>query len=251
MRDQLKLLEELQRHDAKIQELDRARKALPEKLDGLRADLKKVEAMLAREHEELDEHDRWRREREEELRQRADQVAKAKAKLGQVKTSKEYNLGQNEMEASRKMAAETEVSLSQANEAAEAKRKTLVTHEADVEKMREHVRGEEADAARRGEALTAEIDGLKGAREAAAHAVRPDVLKKYNAIQMRRGLAVVAVKDGTCSGCRMRIPPQLFNILQRGNSVELCPTCNRIIYWSKLMEDPDGKPSEAPAEKQP
>jgi hypothetical protein len=55
---------------------------------------------------------------------------------------------------------------------------------------------------------------------------------------MRKGLAVVAVKDGTCRGCNMRIPPQLYNVLQRGNSLELCPTCNRIIYWARLLEEP-------------
>jgi predicted nucleic acid-binding Zn-ribbon protein len=106
------------------------------------------------------------------------------------------------------------------------------------------VRREEADADKRTATITEEIASLQGAREHAAKAVRPDVLKKYSAIHMKKGLAVVAVVSGTCSGCRMRIPPQLFNILQRGNSIELCPTCNRIIYWSKLMEDPDGKPSE-------
>jgi predicted nucleic acid-binding Zn-ribbon protein len=42
----------------------------------------------------------------------------------------------------------------------------------------------------------------------------------------------------------MNIPPQLFNMIQRGNSIELCGTCNRIIYWDKLLENPDGAPSE-------
>ena len=57
---------------------------------------------------------------------------------------------------------------------------------------------------------------------------------------MRRGLAVAPVQNGTCQGCNMNIPPQLFNQLQRGDSIELCATCNRIIYWDKLLENPDG-----------
>ena len=77
--------------------------------------------------------------------------------------------------------------------------------------------------------------------------MRSDVLKKYSAIRMRRGLALVPVKNGTCQGCNMNIPPQLFNTLQRGNSIEVCGNCNRIIYWDKLMEDPDGQPAVAPA----
>ena len=54
---------------------------------------------------------------------------------------------------------------------------------------------------------------------------------------MRRGLAVVPVVKGVCQGCHMSIPPQLFNLLQRGTTMETCPTCNRIIYWSELMKE--------------
>jgi predicted nucleic acid-binding Zn-ribbon protein len=65
----------------------------------------------------------------------------------------------------------------------------------------------------------------------------PYVIKRYSTIRMRRGLAVVSVKNGTCQGCNMNIPPQLYNTLQRGNSLELCPNCNRIIYWARLLEE--------------
>ena len=35
----------------------------------------------------------------------------------------------------------------------------------------------------------------------------------------------------------MNIPPQLYNILQRGQTVETCPSCHRIIYWEEIMKD--------------
>ena len=67
--------------------------------------------------------------------------------------------------------------------------------------------------------------------------VKPEVLKRYGTIRMRRGLAVVSVRNGTCQGCNMNIPPQLYNTLQRGLSIETCPSCHRIIYWEDLMKD--------------
>jgi len=60
------------------------------------------------------------------------------------------------------------------------------------------------------------------------------------------------VRNGTCQGCNMNIPPQLYNQLQRGDTIELCGTCNRIIYWDKLLENPDGEaadPKVKPADK--
>ncbi len=219
MRDQLRLLEELQRHDARIQELEGARRAIPAKLDAMRADLSKVEDLLTRERSELQETEKWRRDKDTDMKAEEQQLSKAKAKLGQVKTSKEYMATQREVETNRKAAAGTEEMLLTVMQASEAARTRITEHEGDVEKLRQHVTSEEGEAKTKLEAIDTEIAKLKVDREAAAKAVRADVLKKYGAIRMRRGLAVVPVHNGTCGGCNMNIPPQLFNILQRGNSI--------------------------------
>jgi len=48
----------------------------------------------------------------------------------------------------------------------------------------------------------------------------------------RGGLAVVEVRGGICQGCRMHVPPQLFNEIQRNlERVFVCPSCQRILYF--------------------
>jgi predicted nucleic acid-binding Zn-ribbon protein len=47
----------------------------------------------------------------------------------------------------------------------------------------------------------------------------------------RNGLAVAEAKGGTCQGCRMRLPPQLYNEIQRHSQVHFCPNCQRILYY--------------------
>ena len=84
--------------------------------------------------------------------------------------------------------------------------------------------------------IEAKIAELRVERDKLAADVKPDVLKRYSNIRMRRGLAVVSVRNGTCQGCNMNIPPQLYNVLQRGVSLETCPSCHRIIYWDDLMK---------------
>ena len=37
------------------------------------------------------------------------------------------------------------------------------------------------------------------------------------------------------------MPDTPLHIIQRGNSLELCPNCNRIIYWSRLLEPEESK----------
>jgi uncharacterized protein len=85
--------------------------------------------------------------------------------------------------------------------------------------------------------IETKIAELRVERDKLAKAVKADVLKRYGAIRLRRGLAVVSVKNGTCQGCNMNIPPQLYNTLQRGQTVETCPSCHRIIYWEEIMKD--------------
>jgi len=34
----------------------------------------------------------------------------------------------------------------------------------------------------------------------------------------------------------MNVPPQLYHTLPRGNTLETCPYCHRIIYWEEIMK---------------
>jgi predicted nucleic acid-binding Zn-ribbon protein len=237
LKEQLRLLEELQRYDARIQEHESALKSLPEKLQTLKNDLTRVEGMLAKERQALADTEKFRRDLEGQLKTDESNIAKTKAKLSQVKTGKDYMAAQREMEATRKLVGEREEEILRLIEAIEASKKSIATHEKDVAELREHVAREEAATGTKLDELRGKIGGEKTQRDVIAAKVRADVLKKYSAIRIRRGLAVVPVVSGTCQGCHMAIPPQLFNILQRAQTVETCPTCNRIIYWDELMKE--------------
>ena len=159
---------------------------------------------------------------------------------------------ERELQATRKSAQEREEEVAQARRApSETAKKSIEQHEADFAALKEHVDGEEKAARSKIAELDAQIADERKLREVAAARVRPDVLKKYSAIRMRRGLAMVPVNNGTCQGCNMNIPPQVFNQLQRGDSIELCGNCNRIIYWDKMMENPDGAPPNAGKDQSP
>jgi predicted nucleic acid-binding Zn-ribbon protein len=248
LKDQLLLLTELQRHDAKIQELEQMKKAFPAKLETMNADVRRVEQMLERERNQLTETESWRKRQEDEAKSDEDRALQAKQRSAAVKNAKEYMASERELQATRKSAQERQEEVGKLVDAVATAKKSIEQHEADFHALKEHVATEEKAAAEK----TAELDGQIAAerklREVAAARVRPDVLKKYSAIRMRRGLAMAPVKNGTCQGCNMNIPPQVFNQLQRGDSIELCGTCNRIIYWDKLLESPDGAPAE-PKEK--
>ena len=252
MKEQLLLLTELQRHDARIQELEQMVKAFPAKLEAMSADVKRVETMLERERTQLAESESWRTRQEDEMKSEETRALQAKQRSAAVKNAKEYMANERELQATRKNAQEREEEVLKLVGAVDTAKKSISQHEADFVALREHVASEEKVANEKIAELQSQIADERKQREVAAARVRPDVLKKYSAIRMRRGLAMAPVKNGTCQGCNMNIPPQLYNQLQRGDSIELCGTCNRIIYWDKLLENPDGEaadPKVKPADK--
>lgn len=242
MREQLKLLEELQRYDVRIQELEAARKAIPKKIGDMKEDLRRMEDLAGRERAELEATETWRRDQESDMKSEEQQLLKAKAKLTQVRTSKEYMATQREVETTRKQAQEAEEKLLKVMEAAETARARIAEHAQNVEHLRELVAKEEEAGGKELAEVERELETARGGRGRLTKSVQPDVLKKYESIARRRGLAVVAVHDGTCSGCHMNVPPQIYNMLQRGSTLELCPNCHRIVYWDKLVEEPAGEP---------
>ena len=241
MRDQLKRLEELQRHDAKIQELENALKAVPAKLAATQTDLARVEALLTSERAQLAETERYYAEQKGQLEQDEENVTGAKHKLAQAKNSKEYMAAQRETESRRDGVASREAEITKLVEAIEAKKKVLAERAQSVEEVRASVEKDAELARARVAEIEQKIAAIRGERDALTRDVRPEVLKRYSGIRIRRGLAVVGVRNGTCQGCNMNIPPQLYNVLQRGSSIETCPSCHRIIYWEDLMKDPSAE----------
>ncbi len=223
-------------------------KAFPAKLEAMNLDVKKVEGMLERERAQLTETESWRRRQEDEMKSEEARAVAAKQRSAAVKNAKEYMANERELQATRKSAQEREEEVLKLVDAVEGAKKSIAQHEADFTALKEHVSGEEKTAREKMGELEKQTADERKLREVAAKNVRPDVLKKYSAIRMRRGLAMAPVKNGTCQGCNMNIPPQLFNLLQRGDSIELCGNCNRIIYWDKLLENPDGAPAEPKTE---
>jgi predicted nucleic acid-binding Zn-ribbon protein len=237
LRDQLKRLEDLQRHDAKIQELESSLRAIPMKLAATQTDLARVEGLLSTERQALTETERYYSEQKGLMTDDEVQVAGAKHKLAQAKNSKEYMAAQREIEQRREALTAREGEITKLNDAVDAKKKLLSDRTGDVEQLKASISKDSDAAQTRMAEIEAKIAELRVERDKLATEVKPEVLKRYSSIRMRRGLAVVSVRNGTCQGCNMNIPPQLYNVIQRGQTVETCPSCHRIIYWEEIMKD--------------
>jgi predicted nucleic acid-binding Zn-ribbon protein len=102
--------------------------------------------------------------------------------------------------------------------------------QAELTALTEAWEAEQADLAERRTSLLAEIERLTADSEAQAARADAASLAQYRALRAKRPLAVAAVVQGQCQGCRIGQPTTL---LQRARNPELivpCASCGRILY---------------------
>jgi uncharacterized protein len=100
------------------------------------------------------------------------------------------------------------------------------------EKRRAELAASEKEIAAQVEDLKISISKQRVDRDLMARNIDATLLQRYETIFSRRGgLAVAEARGGTCQGCRMRLPPQLYNELQKHLQIHYCPNCRRILYF--------------------
>ena len=247
MRDQLKWLEELQKHDAKIKELSDALKSIPAKIVATETDLARVESLLSQERTQLEEARKYLGEQRQLLEMEGSQITNAKHKLSQSKNPREANAAQREIEQTREMSQSREGEIKKLVEAVTAKEKVLNERSGEVQALREGIEKDKEVSNAKAAEVQAQLSVLQGEREGLASKLRPDVLKRYAVIRNKKGQAVAPVRLGACSACNMNIPPQLYITVRRGVTIESCPYCHRIIYAEELLAELAAADAEAAA----
>jgi predicted nucleic acid-binding Zn-ribbon protein len=236
VREQLVFLLQLQQSDVKVRELETAVNQLPAKLEPLRRDLAKLQAMLDAESGKLAETNAWRKQQQEQIDREREALKIAQNKLQASKNSKEYGAASREVENKRKAISDRESELKKVSEVSSTSNTQLESRNKDVEGLRSELAASEAAQADQLAQLQAELAAAKATRDAARSSVEKQWLKIYDTLSQKRGYAVAPVIKGVCQGCHMALPPQLNNILARMESIETCPRCGRLVYRKELLE---------------
>jgi uncharacterized protein len=244
VREQLVFLLQLQQSDHKVRELETAANQLPAKLEPLRRDLAKLQAMLDAENAKLAEANTWRKQQQELIDREREALKIAQNKLQASKNSKEYGAASREVENKRKAISDRENEIKKMSEASTTSTAQLESRNKDVEGLRSELAASEAAQAAQLAQLKADLEAARAARDAARSSVEKQWLKIYDTVSQKRGYGVAPVIKGVCQGCHMALPPQLNNILARMESIETCPRCARLVYRKELLEP---KPDEAAA----
>ncbi len=234
MTEQVTILRELQAIMARARALDEEKRKIPLEVADLKALFEEREAQFLAVQQEFDAVKKERRDKEREIEEEREKVEKAKAKLMSIKTNKEYYAMLKEIEQTKRGSTTREDELL-----------AIMTRYDEIEKRMNDLSGEVADLGGRYrermvdiEARMAAFDGdiekIQAEKAGVAAKLEPGTVRRFELIFDRRdGIAIVAARNQSCTGCHMNLSPQLFNLLQRGDKLYTCPNCNRYVYYEE------------------
>ena len=230
MQRNLKVLTELQEIDLKADGLRAEREVLVGEIAALEQRLAEARDAIAAKEAEQAAFIAEKETLEENLAVETDNIAKSESRLRDIKTQKEYQAVSKEISSAKKLKIELEEQVLQKLARIEEIKGEIAGMEADRNSLEENSASRKAELETRIEGLDAEIAADSAAREAAVKVLPASLLKRYLMLrEQRRGVAIAEARDGSCLGCNMQLPPQLYNSLFKGDDLITCPHCQRVL----------------------
>ena len=234
MKDKIGDLIVLQDCDNRIRAIMDKRNEGPLKIKKLAEDLNGIEMKFQEENDRLDLLKKDGRKIDQEIQELEEKIEKSNIKLSLIKSNKEYKAVLKEIDDLKHAQFQTEDKAIQVMEEIEKLEKICRENKEKEAEIREAFDRDKKEIERELEALNEELKGLDEKRESFTHTIDQDLLRKYLYLKDRKaGQAISPVVGGVCQICHMNIPPQKFNDLIRGDSLQTCTNCNRIIYWAE------------------
>ena len=182
--------------------------------------------------------DTRRRELEAEVEDETTRIKDRQTKLMNVQTNREYQSLLKEIEDGKKGIKQREDETVQLLEQAEAIQARLDEEKNLCGAEEELLAEANAKVESATKKLTTQKNKVVKSRNAKVKDVDAALLKRYELLRSRRnGQALAGVTDGVCKGCYMNIPPQMFIELQKEEEMLSCPSCNRIMFHEKAVEE--------------
>ena len=249
----------LQDCDSTIERIQAKRAECPVQIEMLRQGISEAETHLSAVSEQLEGRKRERRGSERLIEDLDVGIGKSNQKLGNIKSNKEYSAALKEI-----------TDLGEDKKRLEDQLLEIMESIEDLERERHALEKENERAGSAFEVgrnrimselqeLDGELKKLLEERNRLCAEVDKRLLKRYDLLRKTKvGIAISAVVKGICQACHLRIPPQEFNELIRGEQMMNCPHCHRIIYWGERkgaqeagelggMPEQNGRPLPRPA----
>ena len=232
MRDTLAALINLQDVYCELRAMEQSQGDLPQRIASLNREIAQLEESIAEKHDQLKTSRLGRESGALEVASLRDKLKKYQNQLYQVKTNKEYDAITLEIETTQSAIENREFEMLEMEE----REKQLHSEIEGLQPGLAELQGQRDEAESRLQAMLAvtraKEERLQQQRlEIVARIPRP-VYSTYERTRIGRGgIAVAFLREGSCSQCSTRIPPQRGLEIRMMNHLFLCEVCGRIMLY--------------------
>jgi hypothetical protein len=228
-------------HLISLQDVDVEIKRLTEELESLparRGELERQFAESFKEYlgakQELEDAQAARLRLEGELEHEQEKHQKFKNDLMKATNEREYTTAVREIDVARKAVSALETEILKLMERIEKLDAQVAAAEPEMESRRVEIDGQLKKWIAVAETNRQRLDALRAERSAKMQALGPEARATYERLsRMRSGFALAEARDYSCMACRMKIRPQVFADIRRGEAIFTCESCGRILYFKK------------------
>ncbi|MEW6056615.1 MAG: C4-type zinc ribbon domain-containing protein [Bdellovibrionota bacterium] len=228
----MRKLEQVQEIDIQIGAILKKRAEHPKRLSQYDDQIKLHQTKIDEKKKIVDELERSKRQQLGALELNEDRIKRSQEKLEQIKTNQEYQALSKEIESLKKNSVVIKENADKVSADLEVHLKENATHTSALEEVQAKRNEESTKIAEEERILSTELNRLEGLRAEAVVGIDRRYLATYDRVRGGRGgIGIVSATGGNCKGCNMRIPPQIYNELQRGTELHACPSCKRILVY--------------------
>jgi hypothetical protein len=244
----IKLLREIQQIDLRIDALSKEEAQYRESLEGSGEELGAMSAEVETLEAEVAVLTTQKNEKTEMVRQNKERIERDQVRLSEIKNDKQYKAVNKEISNAEKSNKLLGMEIDSLSDRTTEKAELLAEKQGVFEEKNTSLESMKEGLAEKEGQWTGARDGFDAERAAVAKDIEPRILKRYERVKAGSGgIGIANVKDETCLGCYIHIPPQTYiHLLRGGSDIIDCPHCHRILYYAAQTEEtPAGEDSDA------
>jgi len=226
----LEMLEALQTIDSSVDQKQHEQAVLQAGIAELEQTFATLQERLAAQLAAIAELRKGKADIEAALHSEHENIKRSETNMKEIRTNKEYQAVGREIAAARKQVSELEEQLLQLDSKTDELQKDADTLQAECSTSEESAQAGKAEKQAAIDALQKDIDAISANRAEIVKTLGSSLIRRYTQLrEQRRGQALAEARDGSCTGCNMQLPPQLFNSLFKNDEMYFCPHCQRIL----------------------
>jgi predicted nucleic acid-binding Zn-ribbon protein len=232
VKETLKILLHLQDIDSKLAELKVSKVFYPRLLEDLRGEIVTLKERLSETKTKILDFRKEIDLKNLSIEENKEKFSNGQQRLLSVKSNKEYDAVQKEIQASEEHIAQIEEETIRLMEELdiEMKLEKALLEELETKEHSNVIQIDEIE--KKYSAIENTVAKIQRDRDENAMKIDRKILTTYERIaDGTQGHAVVKVVNRACGGCFQSLPPKLCQSIRRQDRINICEACGRILVW--------------------